>query len=87
MKITRDSLHEVMFENHDARLLIEDVVTHTSANLYYYHGMEITVEKALDIWRKAMAADGEAPAPEDRTKPPLFLFSFTRDKIQELLLS
>ena len=50
MKITRDNLDEVMFENHDARLLIEDVVSHTSANLYYYHDIEITVEKALDIW-------------------------------------
>ena len=49
MKITRDNLNEVMFENHDARLLIEDVVTHTSANLYYYHDIEITVQKALEI--------------------------------------
>lgn len=37
MKIRKDNLNEVMFENHDTRLLIEDVVTHTSANLYYYH--------------------------------------------------
>ena len=28
MKITKDNLNEVMFENQDARLLIEDVVTH-----------------------------------------------------------
>ena len=33
MKITKDNLNEVLFENQDARLLIEDVVTHTSANL------------------------------------------------------
>ena len=25
MKITRDNLNEVMFENHDARLLIEEI--------------------------------------------------------------
>jgi len=31
----------------------------TSANLYYYHDIEITVQKALDIWHKAQAADGE----------------------------
>ena len=42
MKITKDNLNEVMFENQDARLLIEDVVTHTGASLYYYHDMEIT---------------------------------------------
>ena len=59
MKITKDNLNEVLFENHDARLLIADVVTHTSANLYYYHDIEITVQKALDIWHKAQAADGE----------------------------
>ena len=35
MKITKDNLNEVMFENQDARLLIEDVVTHTGASLYY----------------------------------------------------
>ena len=59
MKITKDNLNEVLFENQDARLLIADVVTHTSANLYYYHDIEITVQKALDIWHKAQAADGE----------------------------
>ena len=48
MKITKDNLNEVLFENQDARLLIADVVTHTSANLYYYHDIEITVQKALD---------------------------------------
>lgn len=59
MKITKDNLNEVLFENQDARLLIADVVTHTSANLYYYHDIEITVQKALDIWYKAQDADGE----------------------------
>ena len=59
MKITKDNLNEVLFENQDARLLIADVVAHTSANLYYYHDVEITVQKALDIWHKAQAADGE----------------------------
>lgn len=57
MKITKDNLDEVMFENQDARLLIEDVVAHTGANLYYYHDAEITVQKALNIWYKAQAAE------------------------------
>ena len=70
MKITKDNLNEVMFENQDARLLIEDVVTHTGASLYYYHDMEITVQRALDIWYKAMGAEEE----EDRPVP-LFDFS------------
>ena len=34
MKITKYNLNEVLFENQDARLLIEDVVTHTGASLY-----------------------------------------------------
>ena len=59
MKITKDNLNEVLFENQDARLLIADVVAHTSANLYYYNDVEITVQKALDIWHKAQAADEE----------------------------
>lgn len=59
MKITRDNLDEVQFENQDARLLIEDVVVSTSASLYYYHDGEITVQKALEIWYKAQAADSE----------------------------
>ena len=70
MKITKDNLNEVMFENQDARLLIEEVVTHTGASLYYYHDMEITVQRALDIWYKAMGAEEE----EDRPVP-LFDFS------------
>lgn len=65
MKITKNNLNEVMFENQDARLLIEDVVTHTGASLYYYHDMEMTVQKALDIWYKAMGAEEE----EDRPSP------------------
>lgn len=60
MKITKNNLREVIFENEDARLLIEDVVTHTTANLYYYHDMEITVRMALDIWHKAAAADEDS---------------------------
>ena len=63
MKITKDNLNEVMFENQDARLLIEDVVTHTGASLYYYHDMEITVQRALDIWYKAMGAEEEEDRP------------------------
>ena len=70
MKITKDNLNEVMFENQDARLLIEDVVTHTGASLYYYHDTEITVRKALDIWYKAMDAEDE----EDR---PVSLLDFS----------
>ena len=38
MKIKERTISmKLLFENHDARLLIEDVVTHTSVNLYYYH--------------------------------------------------
>ena len=57
MLITRHNLNEVLFENHDARLLIEDVVTSTSVCLYYYHDIEITVKMALDIWHRANEAD------------------------------
>ena len=63
MKITKYNLN-------DARLLIEDVVTHTGASLYYYHDTEITVRKALDIWYKAMDAEDE----EDR---PVSLLDFS----------
>lgn len=82
MKITKENLNEVMFENHDARLLIEDVVTHTSANLYYYHDIEITVQKALDIWYKAQEADNE----EIGTYSVSFL-DFSKERIPELLCS
>ena len=33
MKLTRNNLNEVLFENHDARLLIEDVVSHTQVGI------------------------------------------------------
>ena len=72
MKITKDNLNEVLFENHDARLLIADVVTHTSANLYYYHDIEITVQKALDIWHKAQAADWGRERVLQRVLPGIF---------------
>lgn len=62
MKLTRNNLNEVLFENQDARLLIEDVVAHTQAGLYYYHDIEITVGAALQIWNRANEAERrEAP--------------------------
>ena len=80
MKITRDNLDEVMFENHDARLLIEDVVTHTSANLYYYHDNEITVQQALEIWYRAQEVDnGEAGLPYS-----VSFLDFAEDKMRTL---
>ena len=59
MIITKNNLNEVLFENHDARLLIQDVVTNTSANLYYYHDIEISVRMAIDIYNRAYKADEE----------------------------
>lgn len=47
MKITQSNLNEIIFENQDAKLLIEDVASHTSINLYYYHDTEITVKKGI----------------------------------------
>ena len=78
MKITKYNLNEVIFENQDARLLIQDVVTHTGASLYYYHDLEITVQKALDIWHKAV----DAEAREDR---PASLFDFSNRGHMEAL--
>lgn len=86
MKITKDNLNEVMFENHDARLLIEDVVTHTSANLYYYHDTEITVQKALEIWYKAQEAD-EDTDDNDVGRYSVSFLDFQPDHLPELLCS
>lgn len=62
MKLTRNNLNEVLFENHDARLLIEDVVSHTQAGIYYYHDVEITLQAALKIWnRENEAEQNETP--------------------------
>lgn len=83
MKITKDNLNEVMFENHDARLLIEDVVTSTSANLYYYHDIEITVQKALEIWYKAQAADED----EIIGQYSVSFMDFAKERMPELLCS
>lgn len=58
MLMTANNLNEVIFENEDARLLLLDVVSHTTARLYYYHNSEITTDQALRIWHKAMAVDG-----------------------------
>lgn len=62
MMITRNNLNEILFENQDARLLIESVVSHTQATLYYYHGIEITVENALKIYNRAVKAEEEESA-------------------------
>lgn len=59
MMITKNNLNEVLFENQDARLLIESVVSYTQAALYYYRGVEITVEDALKIYNRAVRAEEE----------------------------
>lgn len=56
MIITTANLNEVIFENHDARLLIEDVVKNTEAVVYFYSGMEMRVTTAIKIWNKAKKA-------------------------------
>lgn len=58
MMPTRNNLNQVTFENEDARLLILDVVSHTSACLYYYDtDIEITILMALKIRERAYKAD------------------------------
>lgn len=59
MILTKNNLNEVIFENQDAKLLIQDVVEHTGAILYYYHGIEITVQTALNIWQRACSLENE----------------------------
>lgn len=53
MVLTRNNLNEVVFENEDARLLLLDVLSRTEVNIYYFHGFEITVKNALEIWNRA----------------------------------
>ena len=62
MMITKSNLNEVRFENQDARLLIEYVVSYTQATLYYYHGVELTVKNALKIYNRAIKAEEEESA-------------------------
>lgn len=62
MMITRNNLNEVLFENQDARLLVEYVVSNTQAAIYYYHGVELTVKNALRIYKRAMKAEEEESA-------------------------
>lgn len=57
MIITMENLNEVLFENQDARLLIEDVVKNTEAVVYYYSGIEIRTMAAIKIWRRAMSLE------------------------------
>lgn len=58
MRITKENLHNAVFENENARLLILDAVSHTAVNLYYYYDVEITERQALNIWYKAYELEG-----------------------------
>lgn len=53
MLLTKNNLNEVLFENHDTRLLVEDIVTNTDINIYYYTGTLFTLDYALRLWNKA----------------------------------
>ena len=60
MMITRNNLNEVLFENQDARLLTEYLVTYTQVTLYYYHGVELTVEYALKLYNRIIRAEEDS---------------------------
>lgn len=60
MMITKNNLDEIIFENHDARLLIEYIVSHTQATLYYYREVELTVENALKMYNLAIRTEDES---------------------------
>lgn len=81
MMVTKNNLNEILFENQDAKLLIEDVVSHTQACLYYYNGVEVTLQNALNIWNRAMRAEED-----DRAYSVSFL-DLGRNSVPELLCS
>lgn len=62
MIITTENLNEILFENQDARLLIEDVVKNTEAVVYYYSGIEIRTMTAIKIWNRAMRMEEQNEA-------------------------
>lgn len=62
MIITTENLNEILFENQDARLLIEDVVKNTEAVVYYYSGIEIRTITAIKIWNRAMRMEEQNEA-------------------------
>ncbi len=59
MMITRNNLNDI---------------SHTQATLYYYHDNEITVEKALEIYNRAMMAE------EDDAFSGVSYLAFSREK-------
>lgn len=62
MIITTENLNEILFENQDARLLIEDVVKNMEAVVYYYSGIEIRTMTAIKIWNRAMRMEEQNEA-------------------------
>ena len=71
-------LDKILFENHDARLLIEDVVSHTQACLYYFNGVEFTMQNAQNIWYRAMRDE------EDNRAYSISFLDLTRNSVPEL---
>lgn len=53
MRITRRNLNQLRFENHNAKLLIEDIVINSSITLHYYD-IEITEKYAIKLWVSIM---------------------------------
>lgn len=79
MKIRKNNLNNILFENHDARLLIEDVIPHTSEDLYSCHDTEITLGKALDIWYKAQDTEYSMDNDKEESYGVSFL-DFSKEK-------
>ena len=86
MMLTKNNLNLVTFENEDARLLILDVVSHTSACLYYYNtDIEMTVSMALKIRERAYKADeGEGFYHVSLLDPKHIPFRQTRKRFNSL---
>lgn len=79
MIITTENLNEILFENQDARLLMEDVVRNTEAVIYYYSGIEIRTMTAIKIWNRAMRME------EQNEAYSVSMLDFIRSKKVELV--
>lgn len=49
MRINRRNLNHIRFENHNAKLLIQDIIVNSSATIFYYN-IEITEKYAVRLW-------------------------------------
>ncbi len=62
MMIDKKNMYEILYnldyENHNTRLIVEDLIKNHNVQIFYYQGTQITTKMALDMYGTVIHSNG-----------------------------